>query len=195
MVTAGGARENHRRAWASWRVAPLSGQSPHKNQDALAAKRTGSRYRHGFGRRRENREIGNRPGLIRELSKVCSDQAIAATLNRLGCRTGAGETWRVHSVHNARYYYRLPNYRTSKQWLTIEQASQEMKVSATVIKRLIKTKILPAQQVVQSTPWIIARQDLSLPAVQAEIQAVRQGRQLKHNDANQNELSFESTSH
>jgi hypothetical protein len=31
--------------------------------------------------------------LIRELSKVCIDQAIAATLNRLGYRTGTGKTW------------------------------------------------------------------------------------------------------
>ena len=150
--------------------------------------------RNAPGRRRQTTEQ-QAIDLIRELSKVCSDQTIAATLNRLGCRTGAGETWRVHSVHNARYYYRLPNYRTSNQWLTVQEASQETKVSATVIKRLIKTKVLPAEQVVPSTPWIIARQDLSLAAVQAEIEAVRQGRQLSHIDANQHELSFESTSH
>lgn len=150
--------------------------------------------RNTTGRRRQTTEQ-QAIDLIRELSKVCSDQTIAATLNRLGCRTGAGETWRVHSVHNARYYYRLPNYRTSKQWLTVQEASQEMKVSATVVRRLVKTKVLPAEQVVPSTPWIIARQDLSLPAVQAEIEAVHQGRQLQHNDANQNELSFESMRH
>ena len=150
--------------------------------------------RNTSGRRRQTTEQ-QAIDLIRELSKVCSDQTIAATLNRLGCRTGAGETWRVHSVQNARYYYRLPNHRTSKQWFTVQEASQEMKVSATVIRRLIKTKVLPAEQVVPLTPWIIARQDLSLPAVQAEVEAVRQGRQLQHNDATQDELSFESTTH
>jgi hypothetical protein len=46
------------------------------------------------GRRRQTTEQ-QAIDLIRELSKVCSDQTIAATLNRLGCRTGAGETWRV----------------------------------------------------------------------------------------------------
>ena len=131
--------------------------------------------------------------LIRELSKVCSDQAIAATLNRLGYRTGAGQTWRLHSVYNTRHYHGITNHRTGNQWLTIEQAAQDAGVSHTVIKRLIQSKILPAHQVVASTPWIIARADLSLPGVQAEIEAVRRGRrQPPKTDHNQNEFPFES---
>ena len=35
---------------------------------------------------------------IRELSKVCRDLTIAATLNRWGYRTGTGKAWRAHSV-------------------------------------------------------------------------------------------------
>ena len=60
--------------------------------------------------------------LIEELAKVCSDQAIAALLNRLGYKTGAGKTWRGHSVHNARYIHRLTNYRRRNEWVTIQQA-------------------------------------------------------------------------
>jgi hypothetical protein len=126
--------------------------------------------------------------LIGELSKVCSDQAIAATLNRLGFLTGAGKTWRVHSVHSARYYHRLPNHRNSDAWLTVEDAAAASEVSDTVIRRLIRETILPAQQVVETTPWIIARQDLSLPAVQEQIAAVKQGRQLRRRDPKQHEL-------
>ena len=33
--------------------------------------------------------------LVSELSKVCTDQTTAATLNRLGYRTGTGKTWRA----------------------------------------------------------------------------------------------------
>jgi hypothetical protein len=126
--------------------------------------------------------------LIRELSKVCDDQAIAATLNRLGYRTGAGKTWRVHSVHNARYYHRLPNYRQGKEWLTISQAAKESGVSQTVIRRLIRQKKLPANQVVALAPWIVHRPDLSSPVVKAEIEAVRRGRQLPRHSPNQHEL-------
>ena len=126
--------------------------------------------------------------LIMEMSKVCSDQSIAATLNRLGYTTGGGKTWRVHSVHNARYIHRIPNYRNTDEWLTIEQASGKLAVSHTVVRRLITEKTLPANQVVNSTPWIIAQEDLALPAVQAEVQRIHQGRQLKRNDPNQLEL-------
>jgi DNA invertase Pin-like site-specific DNA recombinase len=129
--------------------------------------------------------------LIRELSKVCSDAAIAATLNRLGYRTGAGKTWRLHSVHHTRHYYRLPNYRNDNHWLTIEQASKELGVSHTVVRRLIRQDVLPATQVVESTPWIISRQDLVLPAVQSEVEAVRSGRQLPRKDPNQAEIPLE----
>ena len=128
--------------------------------------------------------------LIGELSKVCSDQTIAATLNRLGYRTGVGKTWRVHSVHSTRYYYRLPNYRNCKDWLTIEQAAKELKVSQTVIRRLIKEKTLPANQVVDLAPWVISRKDLSRPEVQQEIEAVRGGRQLRKTHRDQKELPF-----
>ena len=128
--------------------------------------------------------------LIRELSKVCSDQTIAATLNRLGMKTGAGKSWRVHSVYNARYYYRLPNYRNDDSWLTVEQTARELNVSHTVIRRLIREETLPASQVVESTPWIIRREDLTLPAVQAAVDAVHSGRQLRKTNPNQTTLPF-----
>jgi hypothetical protein len=129
--------------------------------------------------------------LIRELSKVCSDQTIAATLNRLGYRTGAEKTWRVHSVRTTRHCYQVPNYRHSGQWLTIEQTSKELAVSHTVIHRLIREAILPATQVVASTPWIIERGSLSLPAVQAAIKAVHHGRQLPKVDPKQRSIPFD----
>jgi hypothetical protein len=128
--------------------------------------------------------------LIRELSKVCADQTIAATLNRLGYRTGTGKTWRAHSVANLRYTHRLPNYLKGKDWLTVEQTAAALEVSETVIRRLIKQRTLPAKQVVELAPWIIARQDLDLPGVQAEIQAVRQGRQLPKTSPDQGEFPW-----
>ena len=75
--------------------------------------------------------------VIRELSKVCRDQTSAATLNRLGYRTGTGKTWRAHSVACVRYQYRLPHFPKQHDWLTREQAAVQLGVSATVIRRLI----------------------------------------------------------
>jgi excisionase family DNA binding protein len=115
--------------------------------------------------------------IIGELSKVCADPTIAAILNRLGYRTGTGKTWRAHSVANVRYYHRLPNYAKGVDWLTVKQAAAVLEVSETVIRRLIKEHVLPASQVVASAPWIIARADLKLATVQAEVKVVRAGRQ------------------
>ena len=83
--------------------------------------------------------------VIRELSKVCRDQTIAATLNRLGYRTGTGNPWRPHSVACVRYQYRLPNFPKEHDWLTLEQAAVQLDVSATVIRRLIAQGTLPAR--------------------------------------------------
>jgi DNA invertase Pin-like site-specific DNA recombinase len=123
--------------------------------------------------------------LIEELSKVCSDQTIAAILNRLGYQTGGGKTWRLHSVQNARYYHRLTNHRNTAEWLTIELATEELQVSHTVIRRLIREGTLPATQVAPTTPWIIPCSSLSLSQVQEAVTAVHQGRQLPRNDPQQ----------
>ena len=147
-----------------------------------------ARY-NGIGRRRVRTEKSSIE-LIRELSKVCNDQAIAATLNRLGHRTGAGNTWRVHSVRSTRSYYRLPNYRNSKDWLTADEASRELGVSRSVVARLIREGTLPATQVVESTPWIIRSEDLSLATVQSEIQAVHEGRALPRHNPDQAEIAY-----
>lgn len=126
--------------------------------------------------------------LIAELSKICTAQTIAQTLNRLGYRTGQGKTWRVHHVYNVRYVQKLPNSRQTGQWLTLQATAQELQVSGTVIKRLINEKVLPAQQVVPGAPWIIERAALTFPAVQAHIHAVHQGRKPPRTLGEQPEL-------
>jgi hypothetical protein len=111
-----------------------------------------------------------------ELSQVHRDLTMAATLHRLGSRTGTGTTWRAHRVACVRYPYRLPHFAKGHDWLTRKQAAQPLGVSATVVKRCIAQGTFPAHQVVPQAPWIIQRTDLALPAVQAEGQVVRTGR-------------------
>ena len=62
--------------------------------------------------------------VMRELSKVCRDLTLAATLTRLGYRTGTGKTWRAHRVASVRYQYRLPHFAKGTDWLTRAQAAQ-----------------------------------------------------------------------
>ena len=126
--------------------------------------------------------------LITELTKICDDKTIAVVLNRLGYRTGQGQTWRVHHVSNVRYCRRLPNYRHDGTWLPLEAAARELGVSNTVIKNLIADGVLPATQVVTCAPWVIKRADLQRPPVQARIQAVHDGRKLPRPIRGQDEL-------
>ncbi len=114
--------------------------------------------------------------LIRALSKICPDRTIAATLNRLGYRTATGKTWRAHSVASMRSTHRLPHVAQGQEWLSLEHAAQQLGVSGTVIRRLIRHGTLPARQVVPSAPWMIHASALALFAVQTEVQAVPVGR-------------------
>jgi DNA invertase Pin-like site-specific DNA recombinase len=129
--------------------------------------------------------------LIEELSKICTAQLIAQVLNRLGYRTGQGQTWRVHHIYNVRYERRLPSYPKKGAWLTLQETAAELRVSGTVIKRLLKEGILPARQVVPGAPWVIERKNLQLPMVQAQIQAVHAGRKLSHTAVEQAELPLQ----
>ena len=70
-------------------------------------------------------------------------------------------------VAGLRGYHNIEPFQKQEGWVTQEQAAEELKVSNTVIKRLIREGVLPATQVVACAPWVIKREDLDLSAVQA----------------------------
>jgi hypothetical protein len=114
--------------------------------------------------------------LVSELAKICQDKTIAAILNRLGYKTGQEKTWNASRVAGLRGYHKIaPFQKQDDGWVTQEEAARELQVSNTVVKRLIRERVLPAKQVVKCAPWIIERKDLLLPAVQAQVQAARRG--------------------
>jgi excisionase family DNA binding protein len=129
--------------------------------------------------------------LVREMAKACDDRTIAAVLNRLGYRTGQGQTWRASRVVGLRHYHGIAAGARQAQWLTLEDAAEELGVSNTVVRRLIREKVLPAEQVVRYAPWLIRREDLLSPAVQAAVQAVQEGRKRPRTAPGQRELPFE----
>ncbi len=116
--------------------------------------------------------------LMRELAKVCRDRKVAQILNRLGYRTGSGNTWKEARVRSHRRYHQIPRFdeRNRESWLTLTDAAQTLRVNASVVRRLLADGILPGRQVVPHAPWIIERKDLELPDVTAAIQMVHEGR-------------------
>ena len=113
--------------------------------------------------------------LISDLAKICQDKAIAAILNRLGYKTGQEKTWNASRVAGLRGYHKIAPFQKQDDWVTQEDAARELQVSDTVVKRLIRERVLPARQVVKFAPWIIEKKNLSLPAVLQQVKAARRG--------------------
>jgi DNA invertase Pin-like site-specific DNA recombinase len=105
--------------------------------------------------------------IVRQMATVYTDEEIALTLNRLGLKTGAGNTWSETRVRSLRSYLKLPAFRAEQRtgWINLKQAAQQLGVSATVVRRLAERKILTATQIVPGAPWQISAKDVSSPEI------------------------------
>jgi excisionase family DNA binding protein len=100
------------------------------------------------------------------------DTDIAATLNRMGVRTGQDKTWTAHRVASIRKVHGMHAYRSAEKdgvWLTMREAAAKLGVSHHVIRRLIEDGELPAEQVVSGAPWQIQTEDLKSERVTAAL--------------------------
>jgi DNA invertase Pin-like site-specific DNA recombinase len=96
--------------------------------------------------------------VVRRMAGQFSDEQIASTLNRLGMRTGAGNTWNEARVYSLRHHHQLPAHDptcSSVGVLTLDQTAVRLGVSVTVVRRLIHGKTIPATQAVPGAPWQI----------------------------------------
>jgi excisionase family DNA binding protein len=101
--------------------------------------------------------------VIRSMASRWPDEAIAASLNRMGTRTGQGKTWTAHRVGSLRRVHGIHAYRSAEkdgQWLTLTEAAALLGVSSHLIRRLIKDGTLVAEQVVPDAPYQISAADL-----------------------------------
>lgn len=133
--------------------------------------------------------------LVRELAKVCEDFEVARLLNRLGYRTGADNSWteaRVRSLRSDRAIPTCPP-KAERDWCTLADASAELGVSATAVRRMLDEGTLEGQQVVAHAPWVIQKAQLASPAVQAAARAIRDGRRAPRTPPGQNEIPGIST--
>lgn len=115
--------------------------------------------------------------VMRSMATRWSDEDIAASLNRMGMRTGQDKSWNARRVSSLRRVHGIHAYRSAEkdgEWLTMSEASASLGVSAHVIRKLIKEGVLPAEQVVADAPWQIRAADLREPRV-IEALAARHG--------------------
>ena len=97
--------------------------------------------------------------LIRALARQQVDGAIAATLNRLGKRTGRGNPWTEVRVRSFRSQHRVPTHRPGEMAergeLTLEEAARRLGVSKMTVLRLISAGTITAIQVCKGAPWAV----------------------------------------
>jgi DNA invertase Pin-like site-specific DNA recombinase len=113
--------------------------------------------------------------VMRQMAGKFSDEQIASTLNRLGLRTGHGNTWNEIRVGSARQHHRLPaaNPARSDDSVTLEEAAQRLGVSPTSVRRMIARKTITATQVVSCAPWQIPVGELDSEAVRNTVTAIK----------------------
>jgi Recombinase zinc beta ribbon domain len=121
--------------------------------------------------------------IIRQMAGRFPDHQIAATLNRLGLKTGSGNNWVELRVRTARSYHELPPYdpKFRQNLLTLEETSERLGLSHKIVRRLIDSRIITASQVVPLAPWEIPAEAIRSEQVLREIAAVRRGGRGKDN--------------
>lgn len=112
--------------------------------------------------------------VIRDMATKWNDEHIAATLNRMGSKTGQGMTWNASRVSSYRRKHDIVGYESAVKdgkCFTMSEAATQLEVTPHEIRRLIKSGILPARQVIEDAPWQIMAADLERPEVQQALRS------------------------
>jgi excisionase family DNA binding protein len=114
-----------------------------------------------------------------------SDADIAATLNRMGVRTGQRKRWTAHRVGSIRKVHGMHAYRSAEKdgaWLTMREAAAKLGFTSHTVRRLIGGGELPAEQVVTGAPWQIRAENLGTERVAAALARKRRPRHQTTSD-------------
>ena len=133
--------------------------------------------------------------VVRDLARSLPDHEIARVLNRLGHRTGIGNSWTQGRVTAFRNYHDIPVFQPppdGTQLLTLGQAARQLGMNKPFVQRLIALDILPATQPVVYAPWSIRPEDLQSEGVRQAVAAAKAGRALPRTE-NPNQLNLENS--
>ena len=104
---------------------------------------------------------------VRQLALVCSDEEIAAWLNKAAIATAQGNPWSRSVVAALRHSRQIPVYSEERQesegWITLDNAASLVGVASLTLKRAIARGVFSASQPVPRGPWILRREELFDP--------------------------------
>jgi hypothetical protein len=124
--------------------------------------------------------------VMRSMASRWSDEDIAASLNRMGMRTGQDKSWTAHRVSSLRRVHGIRAYRSAEkngEWLTLSEAATKLGVSHHRMRALVKAGVVTAEQVMRGAPHQIRASDLDDQRVGAFLDGA--GRPRRGNGQNQ----------
>ena len=130
-------------------------------------------------RRRGKLPADELKSVIASLRKVMRDDAIAAALNREGIRTDVGGTWTRQRVERYRQQAGIAAFsqdlKVSSGWLIQAEAATRLAISPMSVHRLVKHRILSAEQPHPGLPMIISASELDREEVQSAVLRLKSG--------------------
>ena len=115
--------------------------------------------------------------IVRELSIILSDKAIAPILNRLKLKTGAGNNWNRDRVRWLRNQNGIAPFSKVKknEFNTLQSAAEKLGVCAQSVRSLINRQVINAHQVASCAPWIIRNEELEKEEVKLAVSRIKNG--------------------
>jgi hypothetical protein len=120
--------------------------------------------------------------VIRKLGGHWPDKDLAVTMNRMRCKSAGGESWttvRVRALRErlgiAGFDPTIPRHKT----ISVDETAHRLNICVGSVLRLIKSGILPAQQLMPSAPWQVPLDALESKQVKLGVQDVIARRPLK----------------
>ena len=101
---------------------------------------------------------------VRLLTRIVSDEQIAAYLNRNSLHTGKGNRWTQSAVASLRKKRNLPAYsaerRQAEGWMTLTQAASFLGISTTSLRLAVEHHEVEGIHPLPEGPWIFQRAEL-----------------------------------
>jgi len=122
---------------------------------------------------------------IRKLAGHWPDRELAVSLNRMRCRTSDGETWTTVRVREMRERLGIAEHdpeTAENNTISLTQAAERLGICVGSAKSLVIKGILPATQILPSSPWLVPVEALASEAVRIGVQRVVERRPKFYED-------------
>jgi len=134
---------------------------------------------------------------VKVLARICSDDWIAAALNRSNLRTGRGNYWTKERVVSLRTYYEIPCYDAQRSeqegWMNLTTAAKHIGISDRTLRLAIDRGEIEAEHPVSRGPWVLNRRALQTEAAARLVERVRGQRKPTISTSQQENFDFSNT--